>query len=360
MGKENRQITRNSTIDIIKGFACIAVVLIHYNWSNDIGVFVKTLARFAVPFFFFVSGYYLPNREGMVTSDNVKRKMVHIIDIAWKSGVFYLFFCVLWNSMYYKNWSLAEYTDSKISVASCIKFILGNDPFVYDHFWYILALLYSYATVYVYSLFRQTIKKPCILLILSVFLMLGFSVLDEFNSYFHIKNAWHLDSEGSRFILSNTFLFRALPFFLFGMFVKLDSGNWNRKISLTILCGFNFMGILLALYEATMIKSVQFYLGSYISVISLILISIWYPHQELRFVEFIGNKLSMNVYLYHIAVGKIFDLIAQKNNLWNNSLFMMTRPFLIVTTSLLISYLLVDKKYSIFTKIKNHRNHEKV
>uniref|UniRef100_UPI003FA49461 acyltransferase family protein n=1 Tax=Enterocloster clostridioformis TaxID=1531 RepID=UPI003FA49461 len=45
-------------MDCIKGAACIAVVLIHYNFPGYLGIIIKTLSRFAVPFFFGVSGYY--------------------------------------------------------------------------------------------------------------------------------------------------------------------------------------------------------------------------------------------------------------------------------------------------------------
>lgn len=110
--------SRNTTIDIIKGFACIAVVWIHYCWSNDAGVFMKTISRFAVPFFFFVSGYYLPDRHGQITPDNIRRKIVHIVDITWKGGMFYLFFCVAWNMLYAKSWSMAEYIAEKVTKAN--------------------------------------------------------------------------------------------------------------------------------------------------------------------------------------------------------------------------------------------------
>lgn len=49
---------RYRSMDCIKGAACIAVVLIHYNFPGYLGIIIKTLSRFAVPFFFGVSGYY--------------------------------------------------------------------------------------------------------------------------------------------------------------------------------------------------------------------------------------------------------------------------------------------------------------
>ena len=50
---------RNNNIDIIKGFACIGVVLIHFPFCGNIGEYIKVINKYAVPFFFFVSGYFL-------------------------------------------------------------------------------------------------------------------------------------------------------------------------------------------------------------------------------------------------------------------------------------------------------------
>lgn len=50
---------RNSTFDIFKGIACIMIVFTHCAFPGTFGVSVQTLARWTVPFFFVVSGYFL-------------------------------------------------------------------------------------------------------------------------------------------------------------------------------------------------------------------------------------------------------------------------------------------------------------
>jgi surface polysaccharide O-acyltransferase-like enzyme len=42
---------RKGAFDVIKGIACFAVVLIHFNVKGEIGEVVKAAARFAVPTF---------------------------------------------------------------------------------------------------------------------------------------------------------------------------------------------------------------------------------------------------------------------------------------------------------------------
>ena len=100
----------------------------------------------------------------------------------------------------------------------------------------------------------------------------------------------------------------------------------------------------MAVTEAIVIKSVQVYIGTYICVVSLCLLSVWYPDLKYKRMGVVGDKLSLYVYIYHIAVGKIFDLFAQKYNLWHNVLFKTTRPLLVLSTSLAVAGLIVWAK----------------
>ena len=49
---------KNNTLELLKLFASYMVVFIHVFFHGNAGIAVDALARFAVPFFFLVSGYY--------------------------------------------------------------------------------------------------------------------------------------------------------------------------------------------------------------------------------------------------------------------------------------------------------------
>ena len=49
---------RNRNLDVLKFVASIFVIFIHISFPGNFGVFVGALARFAVPAFFMVSGYF--------------------------------------------------------------------------------------------------------------------------------------------------------------------------------------------------------------------------------------------------------------------------------------------------------------
>ena len=48
----------NYCLDFIKGIACIFVVFFHCSFPGIMGMSIAAVGRFAVPFFFMVSGYF--------------------------------------------------------------------------------------------------------------------------------------------------------------------------------------------------------------------------------------------------------------------------------------------------------------
>ena len=49
---------KNKSIYTLKAIACICVILIHCGLKKNIGITINSISRFAVPFFFIVSGYF--------------------------------------------------------------------------------------------------------------------------------------------------------------------------------------------------------------------------------------------------------------------------------------------------------------
>ena len=49
---------RNTTLELMKLLASYAVVFIHVLFYGRFGIIVDAIARFAVPFFFLVSGFF--------------------------------------------------------------------------------------------------------------------------------------------------------------------------------------------------------------------------------------------------------------------------------------------------------------
>lgn len=78
---------RNTCLDLIKGVACIFVVFMHCEFPGVFGIFVQSIARFCVPFFFMVSGYYCYRGDGDV---DYGKKLRHIVWFTLAASLFYL------------------------------------------------------------------------------------------------------------------------------------------------------------------------------------------------------------------------------------------------------------------------------
>ncbi len=61
---------KNNTLEILKLLASYMVVFIHVSFYGKLGVAIDALARFAVPFFFLVSGYC----SYQITTEKIKKK----------------------------------------------------------------------------------------------------------------------------------------------------------------------------------------------------------------------------------------------------------------------------------------------
>lgn len=328
---------RNITFDVLKGVACIAVVLIHYGFKGTFGVAVNSLLRFAVPIFFGISGYYLSS-SNLISDEKVIRKIRHILKILLFSGVFYLFFFIIWNQVMYSEFDFGAFINNRITAGRIVKLFFSNDPLVYAHLWFLLALLYCYfAVLFIF----KYITKKWLLYIFIPLLLFGMTSLQEFSSFLPFKSFIALPGSKENLYIHNLFIFRALPFFLIGMCFR-DYKNFIIKIpgnSIWIFVA--LLGCAVAVLERNFVgKNCQFFIGSYITFISLFIYAIKKPKVNISFLSFIGQELSMYVYILHIAVGKTYDLVAKEYRLWGNPYYSHTRPFVVILVSILISYII--------------------
>ena len=85
--------TKNvDSLNCAKGIACIFVILIHCTFPGIVGEMLRAIARFAVPLFFTVTGYFLLDSHGKVTRARILRKMGRIVKITILADAFYMIF----------------------------------------------------------------------------------------------------------------------------------------------------------------------------------------------------------------------------------------------------------------------------
>ena len=178
--------TRWNSFDAIKAIACIAIIFIHFKMPDPVGDPIKMVARFAVPFFFLVSGFFYLSKDGACPVDVAVRKIKHILKLTFWAVAFYAVYLPTFKNATLKSWDMGAYLAERFTCAKIAKFFLSNDPFVYAHLWFLFALVYCYLFA---LLFFEGGKRLKWSLGLGVVLMLCFSCLQEFPRILHIRSA---------------------------------------------------------------------------------------------------------------------------------------------------------------------------
>ena len=99
--------------------------------------------------FFAISGYFFTSKDGKCLENSTLRKLRHILTLLLGSGVFYLVFSLVFYPWISHGWNAADYFIERVNTVSLIKFLVTNDPFVFSHLWFMLALAYIYPELFI-------------------------------------------------------------------------------------------------------------------------------------------------------------------------------------------------------------------
>lgn len=198
------------------------------------------------------------------------------------------------------------------------------------------ALLYCYFLMYPFRF--KIFKNVKIILVFAILCLVGFSIYAEFKNIINIKSSISIYDTKKTLWIFNLFIFRALPFFLMGIIIKMKEKEIllleiEKKYFIFIF----LFGSVLSLIERYFFVESQFYIGTYIVVIAMAIMSVRYEIYN-NIINFIGKNLSIYIYILHIAVGKTLDLIYTKFHLWNNLPLKYFRVFIILFFTLTIAY----------------------
>ena len=343
---------RWKSFDVLKGLCCIAVVLIHYNFSGDTGLYVKTFCRFAVPTFLIISGFFFLS-DGKMDDGKVVGKIRHIAGLLFGSALFYAVFTLITYNINSSSWNWLSFLKERATAGSLVKLFVTNDPLVYSHLWYMLALIYCY--IFALFLFNKN-KSFSLMYVLAPILLVLYSCMQEFGAVLGLKTTLGIPESEKVLTIYNLFIFRALPFFLFGMIIKKHYRsiakipmNWFAAAVIFIAGG------CLAIYERTLFRESQFYVGTYIMVFAMVVMAVRKPEKEIRFLGYIGRELSLYVYILHIAVGRATDILAREIGLRDTVFYTCGRAFLVLIFSLLAAQVVVSFK-RIINKVKHKKS----
>lgn len=336
---------RNKWLDMLKAVACIMVVLIHCIFPGWLGIMFRALARFAVPLFFMVSGYFFYSSDKTKMNAQVLGKVKHLMWIVLFSGIGYIVLEIAEKFFLTGDGFVFEtFFAELISWEIIVRFLLTNTPIVYMPRWFLWALIYCYLFVWVYNKFKLKDKW---LYLCAVIFMAGNLMLEFFCVLGGNDIGIRLGNSDIYVWIRNLFIIRALPWFAIGMMFRQYKGQVVRISKSWYYVGVS-AGVLLVIVQAFLFGDFQVYIGTILMTFAMYGLALKYEKASCSKVGvYIGDKLSMYVYIIHGAVISAMSLV--ERSLFKQTVatwFVWIKPIVVVLLSLLgsqIIYILISQ-----------------
>lgn len=307
---------RNKVLDAAKAIAAYSVVLLHVPFPGKTGEVVNALARFAVPFFFMVSGYFCFKAREEDILKKMPGKATHILVLTGVSYLFYLLWGCVQNATEGKN--VVDWLGKIITPSNIENFLRYNSSSaVKSHLWFLPALLYCYLIFWVIVKCRAC--KAAYLLI--PVLLTGHIWMDE--GRFLFGNA-------CRVMEFRNYLFTGIPFFLMGHLIHREQEILKKKISGFLCFFFVIWGAVMTTAEFFLIGKMEMYIGSVFLSVGIFLFSVLC--QELSvpdFLEEAGEKYALFIYVLHPAVKEILQGAAAVSGIEMLPVYLWTKPVIV-------------------------------
>ncbi|SFC80084.1 acyltransferase family protein [Butyrivibrio sp. YAB3001] len=318
---------RNDFFDLIRGIACILVIFCHFKIECWYGKYLTALARFAVPFFLLLSGYFA-NRGTVLENISYSKKRIKatlcLIFFGVVSSAISNTFCNLLENKHFYQWLL-----DALSFKTFILFLFFNRArFLSSVMYYLFMLLYVFCIFIALNKYKLLYK---IRYIVPVLLLCNIVISSRFSEHF-----W---------MVAN-FLFTGIPFFLIGYYIR------EQRIK-EIHCGWKcvpacavIVGIIFTIVERTFWGDSFLYFGSVILSISLIVCGLVYNIKIPKFLVLFGTKCSVFIFLFHCPMGYLLEAIFKKYGLY----CMLPLSIIVLLVSLSFSVIFAVFKETIFKK----------
>lgn len=310
--------TRNKTLDMVKAICAYSVVLLHIRFPGTAGNIANVLARFAVPVFFMVSGYfcYRGDDTEFIRTGKKIRHVLTLILVAFPV-------CAMWELIqnYIDGDSQIKWLKSLVSEEHIRQFLLYNNSSpVKWHLWFLPALLYCYLMFAAVSRFR--LYRLAYILI-PVLLLLHFA-MEEFSPYL---------GEHFRVMQFRNYLFTGFPFFMAGHLIhkyEQQIHKWFFGRREVFLYGMVAAGAISSVIEFRYLGKQELLLGSVFMAAGLFLIAI--VKQDAKVPEIlatVGQKHAFFIYLFHLCAADILKDVFRAAELNKGTVYLWTKPVMV-------------------------------
>ncbi len=316
---------KNLTLEIFKLIASYMVVFIHVCFYGKIGAAVDALARFAVPFFFVVSGFYSYN----CTTDKIKKKITHILRILFLGVTSFFVFDVTVLLLNEDFQGVFDYILQYSKAENLIELLLLNVPVHRSPLWYLLAIFYVYIIYYFVTKIkiseRVVFLVSIILLIVNLVLGEGLSAFGVFIPVQFIRN----------------FVLMGIPFFGLGLIIR----KYKDKLFLVpnyIVFILGIIGVVETLLSRYFFERKELYLGSLLILVAPVVWSIKYADNKYPNILKMIEGCSTYIYIFHIMISYAVNIGYSKllNINYDSVFIQMIHPILVCIASTVFSIII--------------------
>lgn len=314
---------RNRVLDLFKILAALFVVMIHYNnvgglWGDYYTYFINGLARFAVPTFFMITGYFLPT---LIFSHKFQRYQKKIFKLTILTTIIYY--------LYYSAWSYIDETTLSFTKNNIVFWLVFNECPIAAHLWYFYALLYSLFLINLtlkittkYGIFKRRYLKFALRLTSSI--LLASVIYAEYTGFFFTRN----------FILGIACILIGIDLRTCGLSLR------NSSLWLFIAILANIVELLILSQIVGVASRQNVYVTSIILAMAIVAYSV--SHQKDLKCKLLsgGGEYATWIFILHVMVGDFFLRIYSPYN----RLYCVIFPFLVYTVSLLLSIFIMKTR----------------
>lgn len=283
---------RNQSLELWKLIAAFFVVCIHCDFPGRMIIMLNAIARFAVPFFFAVSGFFSWHAK----EARLRKRIISIAKLLVFSTVLYILFDI-YCCRYVHGTDVMQNFREKLPLRSLFSFLLLNVHPIAGHLWYLNTVLCCYLAFYFFTKWAEGAPDYRPLYYINIPLFVIFLFLDSFCSSAHIT----VNS-----LLFRNALFFGFPMFTLGIFLREYSSKIFRLFPLTACKLWIAMaaGVFLALLQRYGTEKLELPIGMFIVMVAVLLLCIRTPQlTQNPLLSFLISKcgnLSTIIYVVHL------------------------------------------------------------
>ena len=327
MMKNDLVCERNHTLNYLKALASFCVVMLHCGFPGIAGKLIYGPARFAVPFFFMVSGYYVYSEDREKVINGLPRKIKHIALLLIETELIYLVWHIIQNAIGGGWGSVETWFSDTFSVSKLIRFLIFQTTPIGDVSWFLVALLICYLATYGIAYFNLWgITAVFIPILLGVNIFLG-----EIAPFFGIDTQWYWCSN---------FWMLGFPYYAMGYWIKRNQNSFGNRCTARNIVFVVILSVLLITVERIMTNASQLFIGNIPLVMILFMFCIKYPYKlpKNRNIDSIADKYSFHIYILHPIIRDVYGKVFEVLGLNNNTVILWIRPIVVFLLSLICAY----------------------